>query len=107
MRLNTTNSTLSTRTIDCQLVQCKCADEAAPNFEPMLLWCRPHPSLQVLELPFNGDRCSHSVQNLMSNLPPDYDKKQTLPLASLEAQWPAEQACRNVQRSAPLVHARE
>ena len=30
--------------------------------------------------------------SLCSNLPPDYDKEQTSPLASLEARWPAEQA---------------
>ena len=33
--------------------------EAAPNFEPMLLWCRPHPSLQpkssCSNSPCNGD----------------------------------------------------
>ena len=34
----------------------------------------------------------------MSNLPPDHDKEQTSLLASLKAQWPAEQACRNALR---------
>ena len=34
----------------------------------------------------------------MSNLPPDHDKEQISPLASLEARWPAEQACRNARR---------
>ena len=34
----------------------------------------------------------------MSNLSPDHDKEQTSPLASLEARWPAEQACRNARR---------
>ena len=31
----------------------------------------------------------------MSNLPPDHDKEQTLPLALFEAWWPAKQACQN------------
>ena len=39
---------------------------------------------------------SHSAQT--SNLPPDHDKEQTSPLASLEAWWPAKQACRNALR---------
>ena len=60
--------------------------KAAPNFEPMLLWCRPHPSMQATV----QWRRSHSART--SNLPPDHDKEQTLPRASLEAQWPAEQA---------------
>ena len=34
----------------------------------------------------------------MSNLPPDHDKEQISPLVSLEARWPAEQACQNARR---------
>ena len=47
--------------------------KVALNFEPMLLWCRPHPSLQAKSSCLNSPcikwRCS-----LSSNLPPDYDK---------------------------------
>ena len=50
-------------------------------------------------------RRSPSAQ--MSNLPPDYGKQQTSPLASLKAQWPAEQACRKARHFAPLTQARE
>ena len=38
-------------------------------------------------------------------LPPDHDKEQTSPLASLEARWPAEQACRSLRRSLELKNA--
>ena len=44
----------------------------------------------------------------MSNLPPDHDKEQTSPLASLEARWPTEQACQNarhLRRSLELENA--
>ena len=44
----------------------------------MLLWCRPHPSLQA------KSSCSNSPckyrRSLSSNLPPDYDKDHTSPL---------------------------
>ena len=72
----------------------------------MLLWCRPHPSLQAK----SSCACSNSLwvwwrfrsaQTL--NLPPDYDKEQTSPLASLKAQWPAEQTCPNAWRYAPYA----
>ena len=36
-------------------------------------------------------------------LPPGYDKEQTFSLASLKAQWPAEQASRNMRHLAPFV----
>ena len=39
----------------------------------------------------------------MLNLPSGYDKEQILPLASLEAQWPAEQASRNAWRFVPFA----
>ena len=39
---------------------------------------------------------SHSARTL--NLPPDHDKEQTSPLASLKARWPVEQACQNARR---------
>ena len=39
---------------------------------------------------------SHSART--SNLPPNHDKEQTSPLASLEVQWPAEQACQSARR---------
>ena len=39
----------------------------------------------------------------LSNLPPGYDKEQTSSLASLEAQWPAEQASQNAQCFLPFV----
>ena len=32
-----------------------------------------------------------------SNLPPDHDKEQISPLVSLEARWPAKQACQNAR----------
>ena len=38
-----------------------------------------------------------------SNLPPDYDKEQTSPFASLKARLPTEQASRNAQRFAPFA----
>ena len=37
------------------------------------------------------------------NLPSDYDKEQTSPLASLKAWWPAEQASQNAQRFVPFA----
>ena len=39
----------------------------------------------------------------LSNLLPGYDKEQTSSLASLEAQWPAEQASQNAWRFASFI----
>ena len=84
--------------------------KAASNFEPMILWCRPHPSLHA------KSSCSNSLCNgdILTQLERQIyhqtmiEKEQTLPLASLEARWPAEQACRNarhLRRSLELENA--
>ena len=39
----------------------------------------------------------------MSNLPSDYDKEQTSPLALLKARWSAEQASGNARRFTPFT----
>ena len=68
--------------------------KAAKNFELMLLWCRPHPSL-ALHAESSCSLPSHSARIL--NPPPDHDKEQTSPLALLKARWPVEPACQNAR----------
>ena len=66
---------------------------------------RSYPSLQAKSGCSNSLcikwRRSHSAWTL--NLPPDHDKEQISPFASLEARWPAEQACRNARHLRRLL----
>ena len=72
-------------------VQCACADESSPKLcyygVDHTPHCRPSCKSSCSNPP-----CIKCQRSLSSNLPPDYDKEQTSPLASLEAWWPAEQA---------------
>ena len=72
--------------------------KAILNFEPMLLWCRPHTSLQAKSSCSNSPcKWQRSCSAQTSNLPPVYDKEQTSSLTSLEARWSTEQASSNTQ----------
>ena len=68
---------------------------------------RPHPLMHVnIAIAAAQTRHCNGDVLALSNLPPGYDKEQTLSLASLEAQWPAKHASRNVRISmATLVYA--
>ena len=90
-----------------QLLQCACTDESSTE---LCYYGVAIPLTAGQEIPPRGWglgtrlllkltvqwRRSHSTRT--SNLPPDHDKEQTSPLASLKARWPAEEACRNVRR---------
>ena len=77
-------------------VQCACNTN--------VLFRRPHPSMQVNSCSISKLLWQFSRSARTLTLPPDYDKEQTLSLASLKALWPAEQAnWNNARRFAPFI----
>ena len=76
-------------TIEFQLVQCACADESSTvDHTPH---CRPR-----VAAPCNGDTLTPLERQVYHQTMTK--SRPSSPLASLEARWPAEQACRNARR---------